>query len=74
MLSSVARSGPLAALASATKQTVPSLSKEITPFFAISANKASSDVSKKAHTNYTLATQLPKSHNSVSFGIGGKSQ
>lgn len=81
MLSCVARSGPLAALASATKQTVPSLSKEITPFFAVAGNKASvSDVCKESHTSYSLATQLPQAHGALGlrpaavFGIGVSSQ
>ena len=77
MLSSVARSGPLAALVTATKQTVPALSKEITPFFAISGNKVASDVSKESYTSWNLASQLPQANGGLGlkpaavFGIGG---
>jgi ubiquinol-cytochrome c reductase iron-sulfur subunit len=79
MLSSVARSGPLAALLTATKQTVPGLSKEFTPYFAISGNKAS-DVSKVSCTSWSLAKQLPQAQGSVGlnptavYGIGVPSQ
>jgi len=74
MLSCVARSGPLAALVTATKQTVPAVGREITPFFAISGNKAS-DVGKESLTSYSLAGQLPQSRNPAAvYGIGVPAQ
>jgi len=79
MLSSVARSGPLAALVTATKQTVPSVTREITPFFAASGKKVS-DVSKESYTSFSLASQVPQSQGGLGlrqaavFGIGVPSQ
>ncbi len=75
MITSVARSGPLAASLVATSPVVPSAVRQIIPGFAQVAEKFIVQPAPEVHRNSSLSDKIPVApvslNQRVSYGIGG---